>query len=74
MSELDRMLGHADAPRSRTNGNETLPVGLPMPRQPELLFDFGPEHARHTATTGGIPFPVPNGWFVVVTERRHRAE
>src|SRR4051812_27757668 len=64
MSELDRMLGHADAPRSRSNGNETLPVGLPMPRQPELLFDLG-RRTRVTRDDRRYPFPVPNGWFVV---------
>jgi nitrite reductase/ring-hydroxylating ferredoxin subunit len=58
------MLGHADAPRSSANGHDTLPVGLPMPRQPELLFDLG-RRTRVTRDDRRYPFPVPNGWFVV---------
>ena len=42
-----------------------LPVGLPMPRDRELLFD----RAKRVRVTRGparrFPFPVPNGWFVV---------
>jgi phenylpropionate dioxygenase-like ring-hydroxylating dioxygenase large terminal subunit len=42
----------------------TLP-GLPMPRDPALLFDPSrrPRVARHPE--GRFPFPIPNGWFIV---------
>ena len=45
-----------------------LPVGLPMPRDRELLFDRA-KRVRVTRTADrGYPFPVPNGWFVVAEE------
>ncbi len=83
MGDLDRMLGHdhaplssggADAPLSSggTNGYDTLPVGLPMPRRPELLFDLG-RRTRVTRDDRRYPFPVPNGWFVVVASADLRA-
>jgi len=45
--------------------NGGLPVGLPMPRDPELLGAVE-RRPRVTQFTGDrYPFPVPNGWFVV---------
>jgi nitrite reductase/ring-hydroxylating ferredoxin subunit len=42
-----------------------LPVGFPMPRDPELLSDPG-RRVRVTRRPGRrFPFPVPNGWFAV---------
>ncbi|HMJ75542.1 MAG TPA: Rieske 2Fe-2S domain-containing protein [Iamia sp.] len=46
-----------------TNGG--LPVGLPMPRDPELLFDMDRRQRVTTFVGDRYPFPVPNGWFVV---------
>lgn len=44
---------------------EGLPVGLPMPRDRELLADRG-KRVQVTRRRGRrFPFPVPNGWFVV---------
>lgn len=43
---------------------ETL-VGLPMPRDPELVMDAS-RRLKVTRQTGRrFPFPVPNGWFIV---------
>jgi nitrite reductase/ring-hydroxylating ferredoxin subunit len=43
-----------------------LPVGFPMPRDPEMLTDSG-RRVRVTRRPGRrFPFPVPNGWFAVV--------
>jgi phenylpropionate dioxygenase-like ring-hydroxylating dioxygenase large terminal subunit len=64
MGELDEMLGHAEAPFAPSSGSGGLPVGLPMPRDPDLLFDLG-RRARVTRDDRGYRFPVPNGWFVV---------
>lgn len=44
---------------------EQLPVGLPMPRNPDLLGSTA-DRVRVTTHHGPrYPFPVPNGWFVV---------
>ena len=42
-----------------------LPVGLPMPRDRELLFDR--QKRVHVTRRRGrrFPFPVPNSWFIV---------
>ena len=42
-----------------------LPVGLPMPRDREVLFDRARRVRVTRARDRGYPFPVPNGWFVV---------
>jgi nitrite reductase/ring-hydroxylating ferredoxin subunit len=42
-----------------------LPVGLPMPRDRELLFDRQKRVHVTRARRRRFPFPVPNGWFVV---------
>lgn len=41
-----------------------LPVGLPMPRQPELLAP-GAERLRVRTVGDRFPFPLPNGWFAI---------
>ena len=45
--------------------NGGLPVGLPMPRDPELLFDLDRRQRVTTFVGDRYPFPVPNGWFIV---------
>lgn len=64
MTDLHDALDEAGPVRTDAS-NGSLPVGLPMPRDPELLTD---QHRRQRVThfTGRrYPFPVPNGWFVV---------
>jgi nitrite reductase/ring-hydroxylating ferredoxin subunit len=56
------------APRSPATAGATgaggLPVGLPMPRDREMLLD--PERRVRVRTVRDrYPFPIPNGWFVV---------
>ncbi|MCU1392461.1 MAG: Phenylpropionate dioxygenase, large terminal subunit [Ilumatobacteraceae bacterium] len=41
-----------------------LPVGLPMPRRPELLAPGAPR-LRVRTVTDRFPFPIPNGWFAI---------
>jgi nitrite reductase/ring-hydroxylating ferredoxin subunit len=43
-----------------------LPVGLPMPRNRDLLFDAA-RRVRVRTVERRYPFPIPNGWFVVST-------
>jgi phenylpropionate dioxygenase-like ring-hydroxylating dioxygenase large terminal subunit len=40
-------------------------VGLPMPRNPELVTDAGRRVKVMRQRGRRFPFPVPNGWFVV---------
>lgn len=41
------------------------PIGLPMPRDLEMVFDQS-RRVRVTTRSGRrFPFPVPNGWFIV---------
>jgi nitrite reductase/ring-hydroxylating ferredoxin subunit len=58
------------APRSvdaaSESGNGSLPVGLPMPRNRDLLFDQS-SRVRVRTVRDRYPFPVPNGWFIVST-------
>jgi nitrite reductase/ring-hydroxylating ferredoxin subunit len=42
-----------------------IPVGFPMPRNLALLDDRTPR-VRVRTVTDRFPFPVPNGWFIVV--------
>lgn len=46
-------------------GNGGLPMGLPMPRDPDLLADLHRRPRVSTFEGERYPFPVPNGWFVV---------
>lgn len=41
-----------------------MPVGLPMPKRPAILYD---PSQRVRVRTGGdrFPFPIPNGWFAI---------
>jgi phenylpropionate dioxygenase-like ring-hydroxylating dioxygenase large terminal subunit len=41
-----------------------LPLGLPMPRNAELLAP-GTARVRVRTVTDRFPFPIPNGWFAV---------
>jgi nitrite reductase/ring-hydroxylating ferredoxin subunit len=41
-----------------------LPLGLPMPRNLDLL-DPGTPRVRVRTVTDRFPFPIPNGWFAV---------
>jgi phenylpropionate dioxygenase-like ring-hydroxylating dioxygenase large terminal subunit len=64
MDEWDEALG-AVTVNDAGPTDAGLPVGLPMPRDRELLFD---RRKRVRVTRAGgrrYPFPVPNGWFVV---------
>jgi nitrite reductase/ring-hydroxylating ferredoxin subunit len=45
--------------------NGDLPVGLPMPRDPELLRDPSRRVVAPGRPARRYPFPVPNGWFIV---------
>jgi phenylpropionate dioxygenase-like ring-hydroxylating dioxygenase large terminal subunit len=42
-----------------------LPVGFPMPRDPDLLTDTSKRVRLPRPPGRRYPFPVPNGWFVV---------
>jgi len=64
VSELDQMLGHANSPIGGGNGQTELPLGLPMPRNPDLVGQ-GARRVRVTQIDRGYRFPVPNGWFIV---------
>jgi nitrite reductase/ring-hydroxylating ferredoxin subunit len=44
--------------------SQALPVGLPMPRQPELLAP-GAVRLRVRTVEHRFPFPIPNGWFAI---------
>jgi len=41
-----------------------LPVGLPFPKRPELLYDKS-KRVRVRTREPRFPFPLPNGWFAV---------
>jgi phenylpropionate dioxygenase-like ring-hydroxylating dioxygenase large terminal subunit len=64
MSGWDEALGSVTVNRAGPTA-DGLPVGLPMPRDRELLFDR--QKRVHVTRANGrrYPFPVPNGWFVV---------
>ena len=65
MTDLtDLMKTTPAASRKAAATQETL-VGLPMPRDPELVTD--PERRIQVTRQRGrrFPFPIPNGWFVV---------
>ena len=47
-------------------------VGLPMPRNPELVTDAGRRVKVMRQRGRRFPFPVPNGWFVVAESVRYR--
>jgi nitrite reductase/ring-hydroxylating ferredoxin subunit len=60
----DAAIGDVTA-RAANTDNGGLPSGLPMPRDPDLLFDMS-RRQRVTHFNGRrYPFPVPNGWFIV---------
>ncbi|MDQ3292845.1 MAG: aromatic ring-hydroxylating dioxygenase subunit alpha [Actinomycetota bacterium] len=44
--------------------SEVLPVGLPMPKDADLL-DAGATRVRVRTVRDRFPFPIPNGWFPV---------
>jgi len=56
----------APPPRSTREAATTATlVGLPMPRDPDLVTDAS-RRLRVTRQRGRrFPFPVPNGWFIV---------
>ena len=56
-----------------TTEHQTI-AGLPMPRVPEALRDRRLRPIVRTQKPGEkrFPFPVPDGWFVVVREPRPR--
>ncbi len=67
MSDVERVEGifGADLTTRPPGSVGEMPVGFPMPRDPELLADPG-RRVRVTRRPGRrFPFPVPNGWFAV---------
>ena len=69
MTDLtDLMKTTPAASRKAAATQETL-VGLPMPRDPELVTD--PARRIQVTRQRGrrFPFPIPNGWFVVAESR-----
>jgi phenylpropionate dioxygenase-like ring-hydroxylating dioxygenase large terminal subunit len=40
-------------------------VGLPMPHDPDMVFDLSRRTHVTRAADHRFPFPVPNGWFIV---------
>jgi nitrite reductase/ring-hydroxylating ferredoxin subunit len=66
MTETTGDLALGEVAVTEVNGaNGGLPVGLPMPRDPELLTAMD-RRQRVTRFDGPrYPYPVPNGWFVV---------
>jgi nitrite reductase/ring-hydroxylating ferredoxin subunit len=60
----DLALGELQATEPNV-ANGGLPAGLPMPRDPALLFDLERRYRPSTFGPDRYPFPIPNGWFVV---------
>lgn len=44
-----------------------LPVGLPMPRRIDVVFDPS-RRVRARTVSNRFPYPLPNGWFIVAAE------
>ncbi len=62
MTDVSELLKAQAAPTAREASGSL--VGLPMPRNPELVTD--PERrVKVTRQRNRFPFPVPNGWFIV---------
>ena len=65
MSDITEMLKHQAPIGGGESARQESLVGLPMPRDPELVTD--PARRVKVIRQRGrrFPFPVPNGWFIV---------
>ncbi|HEX7132048.1 MAG TPA: Rieske 2Fe-2S domain-containing protein [Iamia sp.] len=70
MTETTDDVALGEVATTEANGaNGGLPVGLPMPRDPDLVLDLDRRPRVSTFGADRYPFGVPNGWFVVAEAR-----
>jgi nitrite reductase/ring-hydroxylating ferredoxin subunit len=65
LTAAQRYFGDRSASTEQPGEVGALPIGLPMPRNPEMLFDLGRRVRVTRQRAPRFPFPVPNGWFIV---------
>jgi nitrite reductase/ring-hydroxylating ferredoxin subunit len=65
VAEQREYLGERAAAVDQPTGPGALPIGLPMPRDGDLLFDLARRVHVTRRPERRFPFPVPNGWFIV---------
>ena len=64
-ADVADLLKNPPPPTAREAATAETLVGLPMPRDPELVTDAS-RRLKVTRQAGRrFPFPVPNGWFIV---------
>lgn len=65
MSHVDPAIGALREEAHEPPGVGEMPVGLPMPRNPDMVFDLDRRIRVSHRRGRRYPFPVPNGWFIV---------
>ena len=64
MSQQNTFGDQSDRSGTPPTDVDELPVGLPMPRRPDLLQP-GASRLRVRTGSNRFPFPIPNGWFAI---------